>query len=162
MFHSENWRLSAYPVREGLPTIAGFDPVIALWDRKRGDRLLPARRDFELWDLGRWAGWVNFSVMTPDGPVFSLYGSANAQLFNNELTGRNLCDFVEPAYRTELLELFRTVAAGPAIGLVSGQSVMQHVTWLHVQTLVLPLGDDHGTVDRFMHVIEAAAVSNSG
>ena len=99
VFHSENWRLSTFPLRDGLPDIPSFASAIALWDRKRGDRLLPARRDFELWDLGRWAGWVNFSVLTPDGPVFSLYGSANAQLFNNELTGRNLCDFVEAAYR---------------------------------------------------------------
>ena len=94
--------------------------------------------------------------------MFSLYGSANAQLFNNELTGRNLCDFVEAAYRAELLALFRTVAANAVIGLVSGQSVMRDVVWLNVETLILPLGDDGRTVDRCMHVIKAASVPNTG
>lgn len=157
MFDSERWRVTYFPLRDGVPAIPGFEPILDLWDRKRGHHLLPSRRDFELWDLGRWAGHVNFSIRTDHGPRFSLYGSENARLFDKDLTGQFLADHIVDDYRSEIVSFFEQLLVQPAVGHIGGQSVMHEMQWLAVETLILPLGDDHVTVDRFMHAISASA-----
>lgn len=156
MFQSERWQVVLHPLSEGLPAIPGFEFVLDTWNRKRAGRLLPGRRDIELWDLGPWAGRVNFSVLGPDGPVFTLYGTDNVHLFGTDLTGRALCDHIEREHREEMAAFYRTLAERVAVGHINGQSVMQDMRWLPVETLILPLGDDHATVNRFMHVVHAA------
>lgn len=157
MFQSGRWQVTVYPLSAGMPAIPGFETILDVWLRKRGDRALPARSDIELWDLGRWAGWVNFSVHRPEGPVFTLYGSENSRLFGADLTGRNLCDHVDAEHRAEMTAFYAGLAERVAIGHICGQSIMRDMQWLPVETLVLPLGDDHVSVGRFMHVIRATA-----
>ncbi|MEQ9333610.1 PAS domain-containing protein [Thalassobaculum sp.] len=156
MLDSERWRISIRPLHDGVPAFPGFESILDLWNRKRGGRLLPSRRDFELWDLGHWAGHVNFSIRTDRGPRFSLYGSENARLFGKDLTGQFLCDHIVDDYRSEIVSFFEELSRQIAVGHISGQSVMLDRQWLSVETLVLPLGDDHLIANRFMHVINAA------
>jgi len=136
------------------PQIAGLH---ALWEAKRAGRTLPARADFDLWELKPWLGRTSlFDVLDgalTDGADFRyrLIGSDIVADFDHDLTG----EFVS---RTSL-------AAGPEAALANLRAVVANCrprwrgdlvpcldgTMLSGERLFLPLSPDGKTVDMILH-----------
>lgn len=149
--------LTPVPIAPGRPTLPGFQDLADVWHAKRGDRLLPARGDFDMPSLRPWLGFVNFSLLTDDGPFFTLFGSRNAQLLGVDLTRRYLVANVDPARRARTLAQYRQLAALPAAGVFEGMSVIQDTSFMEITVVALPLGQDGWNVSGFLHYLHFGA-----
>jgi len=120
-----------------------------LWDTRRGDRRIPARSAFDTVEFRPWMGHLIMIEVIP-GPAFRyrLYGSALAEVFGRDLTGKTTAELrpdarhtVEREYaavcerrRPLLLSHWRTGVRGHA----------------RFSKLVLPFGEDGETADRLL------------
>ena len=75
---------------------------IHAWNRWRGDRMLPSRRDFDLGSIKRLLPRVILlEIRSPTEVAFRLAGTWITRVLGVELTGRNYLDVGNPADRQE-------------------------------------------------------------
>lgn len=127
-----------------------------LWQQRRGDRVLPARRDFVAEDFQPWFGHIRIVRLEGDPPRYrvTLTGTTVVQYDGRELTGtlldealppaawRRLKPFYEQAVR-DRRPVYDRVMAGPAVQ-----------AFKRVERLILPCGMD-GKVDTLVTAVYA-------
>jgi hypothetical protein len=87
---------------------------IRAWNRWRGDRLLPSRRDFDLGSIKRLLPRVILlEIRSPTEVAFRLAGTWVTRVLGVELTGRNYLELGNPADRKERAELLFAEVAQP-------------------------------------------------
>ena len=123
-----------------------------LWSCKRGDRVAPARADFDLADLRPWFGHLMLLDVTEDGRDmrFRLYGTALVGIFGFDLTGRMVSD-ATPLIGERPLQEYRDVAARICPSYVSRMSPSLR-EYLAVDKLALPLVEN-GRVNKILGAI---------
>src|SRR5713226_1460082 len=64
--------------------------LLDLWNAKRGDRPMPVRADFDVFELKDWLGNLMLIEVLPEASEFRyrLYGSVLASYYNRDLTGK--------------------------------------------------------------------------
>lgn len=87
---------------------------IEAWNRWRGDRLLPNRRDFDLGSIKRLLPRVILlEIRSPTEVTFRLAGTWITRVLGLELTGRNYLELGNPADRQERAALLFAEVAQP-------------------------------------------------
>ena len=87
---------------------------IHAWNRWRGDRMLPSRRDFDLGSIKRLLPRVILlEIRSPTEVAFRLAGTWITRVLGVELTGRNYLDVGNPADRQERADLLFAEVAQP-------------------------------------------------
>lgn len=131
-----------------------FSAMVALWQEKRGDRTMPAWRDFKLQDFVGWHSRMALSEILPsrDDLQFQFFGSDMVFQQGDDLTGcvlsQRLPEAHEKAYRPHIEMMLRKPVF--AIGYVEAASDQErHKT---IAVMHLPLSDDGKTIDRLLHV----------
>lgn len=72
----------------------------ALWTHKRGDRDLPARREFPFDELAPWLGRLHLIEVLPNDFRFRVFAGRSTQRLGDEWTGRLLSE-VTPRWMAE-------------------------------------------------------------
>ena len=121
----------------------------SLWDERRGGRKMPARADFDAIEFRPWMGHLILIEVGP-GPEFRyrVYGSALAEVFGRDLTGKTTAALRPDARRTVEREYSAVRDQGRPLLLCHWRTgVHEHARF---SKLVLPFGDDGETVDRLL------------
>lgn len=124
--------------------------VFGWWDGARGDRSMPAARDFDIAAVSEAAGWLHLLEVIEEGADFRyrVYGTLVAAATGLDLTGRRVSEQPEPV-RTPLTALYRDMVLRPrpvrSLVHFPGPSVAAP-RW---DRIMLPLGEG-GTVSRIV------------
>ncbi len=119
------------------PSLARF---LDLWNAKRGERRMPARREFSHEDLWPWMGLLNLvQVEGEDGQDgrFLVFSETSARVYGREMTGKTMRQFA-PA----------PMAGGgvPMFMCVVGPFDNRELEWTRLAT---PLSEDGRHIDRY-------------
>ena len=149
-----------FPIRP-VPDIAGYEAILALWDRKRGERAIPKRADFSIEDFAGWYGAIAISVVEGDDLRFTLYGTRYVDLLGVDLTNKLLCASMAPDLVAQTKRYFATLIQGPYIGHLTGLAPTAGRDFLAFDVLDLPLSDDGRRVSTFVHALSNLTCSPS-
>lgn len=119
----------------------------ALWQSRRGGRVLPAWRAFDVLELAPWLGWLHLVEVLPGHDYrWAVYGSSVASIYNREWNGRRFSD-VAHANPASLFAWYDACVAErrPLLHRHDIDNEGRPVRW---SRLFLPLGDDGAVVDR--------------
>lgn len=130
-----------------------YEKLLQLWEAKRSEDRLPARRDFSFADLGPWMGDVGLVDVVREPDIryrFRLVGSNFTWLEGPDITGRFADEIFGPDRQyiiDEYDEVIRTRAP-----LIRQRPVMtkRHGAHLLYRKLILPLAGDGTTIDMLM------------
>ena len=122
--------------------------LFALWNTKRGMRVMPSRRDFATVELLPWLSELHLVAVRPDGLHFIVFATGPATRYGAEMTGRTVAE-LEPdtmAREVERAYLAAVETRAPMFGTQSTQGFggRRH-SW---SRLILPLSEDGLAVDR--------------
>jgi len=122
------------------------------WDRRRNGRAFPARSDFDVLDLGYIIGNVSLLDVRYDPLRFRyrLHGTNIAQRAGVDLTGKNVEDVPDIAWRAGLLKHFRAVIEQRRpVAITFRRAWTDHRFW-NCESLALPLSREGNTIDMLM------------
>ena len=122
--------------------------LYALWDTKRGTRVMPARRDFATVELQPWLNELHLVAVSPEGLRFVVFASGPASRYGTEMTGRYVADLQPAAMADEVERAYLTAVEtrAPVFGTHANRGFgTDSQTW---SRLILPLSDDGVRVDR--------------
>ncbi len=122
------------------PQLAG---LLALWETVRGDRPLPARREFRAEDFQPWFGHIGI-IELHDGPkrlFVRLAGTAINRYDGRDFTGRYLEDCVPAEVHEAMLEPYTRCQTErePVLCTLDGRKLKG--TARRLDRLLLPCGD---------------------
>jgi hypothetical protein len=156
------WRLRAASVVEGRgarpadPTMAIQAPLLLRlledWETRRRGRTMPARADFDPFDLKYMLGKLLLVDVLRD-PLrfrFRLIGTELLKRSGIDLTGRMLDDHPDPEYREYMRQRYITAVAGrQPLSSIQTRLVLDG-RLRRYEALLLPLASDGETVDMLM------------
>ncbi len=128
--------------------------LLELWQAKRRDGLLPARRDFAFEDFRPWLGWITLLEVRDGGEdfFFALHGTAAVDRYRFDMTGRKASEL--PAHWSKtIVQGYRDIVRvrQPALSRHRLKDSQFEYCWLR---LLLPCADDGRNVDRIIALIE--------
>jgi len=148
---------------ENLPTAGAVpfqdaDPrlhtVFAYWNEKRGVRVMPARADIDPAELKSVLPYLMLTDVVDGGVRFRyrLCGTAGAEAFGQELTGRYVDEVMTGRYREFIEGLYRDVVAQkrPVYSISSYGGWRRAQMW--TQRLMMPLSSDGENVDIVLSI----------
>lgn len=119
-----------------------------LWAARRDGRRMPARGDFDTVEFRPWMGHLMLIEVDRDGFRYRVYGSALAEVFGRDLTGKTTAALRPEARRTVEREYAAVCEQRRPLLLSHWRTgVREHARF---SKLVLPFGDDGETVDRLL------------
>lgn len=132
----------------------GFQLILDLWNRKRGERLLPARADFDPFELKPVLSRLLLIEVTDDPPDFRyrLAGTATRDLTGMELTGHSVLDVVPMQHARMIWNSLCTMLEERQPQYVQVSLISREGEPLSYRILRLPLGADGQTVDMILVV----------
>jgi hypothetical protein len=144
-----------YHVNPDIGDDKSFADLLAYWNRKRGDRLMPARADIDPVDLKSHLGSLLLIEVLPGLADFRyrLIGTNITAAYGRDSTGKTVSELYQAAdpdtYRW-LMVFYRLVAEerAPVRGGIPLRAVGKH--FMSFDTLYLPLSHDGTTVDMIL------------
>lgn len=126
------------------------------WDEKRGDRLMPSRRDIRPSELKEHLGWVLMIEVFPDLSDFryKLIGTLVTQYFLSDSTGKTVSEaFAQhgPAATNAVKAILRKTARDRVPMRAFGKAGWVAPGYEQFDALYLPLSDDGETVNMILH-----------
>jgi hypothetical protein len=136
--------------------------LLDLWNRKRGGRSMPARRDIDTIELREWLGnLILVDVAEDNGGAYHyrVYGTKLVDLFGYELTGKAVSHFAsmrQPLIAGDYDRVRRdkTPVYFDRQGVARGEAV-------RIQTLALPLSSTGAEVEMILAAVYAAPLKRS-
>ncbi len=141
------------PVRIENPVLAA---LLAYWNRKRGDRVMPSRGDIVPSDIKDYLGWVTILEVFPDLSDFRyrLIGTLVAKYWLRDHTGHTVSEaFAKsgPAAVKGVKAMFRKCAREHAILRSFGEADWIGRGFEAFDCICLPLSDDGINVNMILH-----------
>lgn len=128
------------------PSLARF---LALWEAKRGDRRMPARRDFRHEELWPWMGLLNLVRVEGEDGRFLVFSETSARVYGREMTGKTMRQFEPAPMAAAAIEAHRGLMAGGGVPMfmrVVGPFDNRELEWTR---LAAPLSEDGRQIDRY-------------
>lgn len=135
-----------------LPELTDFCDALALYERKRGDRLMPSWSDFSVVEFDGWHSRVALSQREGDDFRFRIFGTTFVELFARDLTGELLIASMVPEQIEGTRHHFMSLVNGPKLGLATGWVPAEGRGFMRFEVLDLPLVGSDGAVSHFLHV----------
>lgn len=132
------------------PTHPQLRALLHLWSGKRGARRMPARRDFDVLELGPWLGHLHLVEVVDGGRDFlhRVYGTALALTFGTDFTGKPMAAIPE-AVRDLIRQSYAQVQVSGEPRVVDDDPLARSAIG-RVEKLILPLSSDGVAVDRLL------------
>ena len=133
--------------------------IVALWDKWRGGRPMPERRDIAMKDLGRHLSKISLIRVIDDGLdyEFRVIGDAHVEVYDSTFQGKRMSDVstvsrkIGKMLRTPFDMVHTTRQAIAFRGLIGREFTHAHFSWF--EACYLPLGAPQAGVD---HILNAA------
>jgi hypothetical protein len=141
------------PVRDDA-SLDNYHPLLRrlldLWNVKRGNRLMPVRADFDVFELKDWLGNLMLIEVLAGATEFRyrLYGSVLASYYDRDLTGK-LTEVLPPETRDTVRREYAELCALRRPMMIERKRSVKHSERM-VAKLVLPLGGPDGNVRMIM------------
>lgn len=120
------------------------------WERKRADRPLPRRNDFDVIELWPWLG--NLMMLEVEGGgsdyVYRVYGTTIADYFSRDLTGRRTSSLAADVQAVVHAEYREAIDNARPMIVTRARSVQ--MKRIRASKLILPLGQDRNKVDHLL------------
>jgi len=86
----DSWKYEIFERDVEPKMLPGFEDLVRLWQKKRGDRPVPAWSDFDFHDFVGWHGRITASevLYDPFDYRYRLFGEQIAEQFNADYTGK--------------------------------------------------------------------------
>jgi len=139
---SSKYRLELDPSLTSMPkALVDFK---AYWDRKRGDRLMPAREDIDPLDLREHLGWILITEVVGETRRFRyrLVGSEIAKRLGRDSTNKYLDELYPASDHERVASSFRQVVTSRRPMRMTGEVLFSPRTWLTFEALDLPLSQN--------------------
>lgn len=129
-----------YSVEEAPGLHPKLRELLALWRAKRGARATPTRADINTIELRPWLGNLMLLEVIDNGAdmLYRVYGSALADYFGRDLTGRKLSS-LPPQVSAVVSSEYRQAIVDPKPLTVTHRRSVQHAR-IPISKLILPLG----------------------
>ncbi|MBI1330548.1 MAG: PAS domain-containing protein [Alphaproteobacteria bacterium] len=146
-------RLEAFPQSLEHPTLAFLHEY---WHRKRGQRVMPSRKDIIPSEIKEHLGWVIMIDVLPGMTDFRyrLIGTLVTQYFGWDATGKTISEAWDKQSReavNNVYKLLRSISESRMVMSVSGDTDWGDIGLEPFQSIYLPLSDDGENVDRILH-----------
>lgn len=124
--------------------------LLDLWNRKRAGRRMPARDDFDVFELREWLGSLHLVEVIEGGRDFlhRIYGTDLAVTFDIELTGKGM-DAIPPEARQRVRRAYEAVYASGEPLLLPDDPILRS-SMERVEDIILPLSSGGTVVDRLL------------
>lgn len=131
----------------------GIAHVFALWNRRRGNLVLPPCGALKPEELVQVLGKVNLLAVLRDPLrfVFRVRGSVIAELHDDDMTGRDVSGMQPPVYRDMLIRHY-TEAAETAAPTLYNIHLARGRCDSNYRRIILPLGTPDGLVEMLLSV----------
>lgn len=142
--------------REMLETVLDDVPflreLLALWRGRRGERLMPARRDFDAVEFLRFGGRIALIDVEyePKRYRFRLIGSKMTEVLGRDSTGRYVDELYDSAFYQTAVEPYEVVSRERRPVASHGNMKRMGKEFLRFQSLDLPLSSDGERVDMIL------------
>jgi PAS domain S-box-containing protein len=131
-----------------------LDDLQALWNRLRGDRLLPQRQDFDLTTMNKWARQLSIARVMPTGRFqFRLFGTELSRVYGQDLTGRFLDELTPRDLWSVIIRHYQEVVKTPQ-PLFAPISIANGRWYSEVSRLLLPLAAE-GDANKVAFIMAA-------
>lgn len=135
-----------------------FQDLVAYWERKRGARALPLRRDIDPLELRAHLGSLVIIECLPGLADFRyrLIGTKVVAAYGRDSTGktvRALYAVDDPEYCDFLLDIYRTVATRRVTARVTANLRPVNKNFRQADSLLLPLDGGDGKVDFILNEV---------
>ena len=135
--------------------LPGFEDLIRLWRKKRGDRPAPAWSDFDFYDFVGWHGRIVVSDVFygPFDYRYRLFGKEVAERFKVDYTGKLASELVDSGQETaEDMEFYEMASRKMLITRASGPLYWLSLPHLSATFVEFPLSD---TGEMATHLLAA-------
>jgi hypothetical protein len=124
--------------------------LLAFWSAKRGERLAPARADFDVAELKDWLGNLMLIEVIEGGAEFRyrVYGSVLAAYYGHDFTGKTTA-VVRPEARELVRAEYGEVCRTRRPLVITRERDVRHAHRTVVK-LILPLSGDGTVVDMLL------------
>jgi hypothetical protein len=136
------YRLELDPSLTSMPkALVNFK---AYWDRKRGDRLMPAREDIDPLELREHLGWILITEVVGETRRlrYRLIGSEIAKRLGRDSTNKYLDELYPAPDHERFASSFHQVVASRRPMRMTGEVLLSARTWLTFEVLDLPLSQN--------------------
>jgi len=121
-----------------------IDALLALWNEKRGSRRLPPRSDFDFYTCTRWLGHLSIAKII-EGPktyLMTLHGTASAEYFRRDFTGRFLEDVFSECGMPWAIDAYCKAHLTREPVTMETEPFFLNGSALRMKRIILPLGRD--------------------
>ena len=124
----------------------------AYWDRKRGDRLMPARADIDPLDLREHLGWIVITEVVGETRRlrYRLVGSEITKRLGRDSTNKYLDELYLAPDLDRIASSFHQVVTSRRPMRMMGEVLLCRQTWLSFEVLDLPLSQDGVDVNMIL------------
>lgn len=165
---SESGPYSVFSADSDLSEFSMFEPIKALWDRRRNTKTLPAWRDFDIRDFEGWYGWLAVADIvsrTPYDAVYRLWGTQWTDVCHKDFTGSLYTEqFGALGHSTDSAgileehlrfweEMSNTTNIAMAHGVMSWLDRSHFLFNKDFSDISLPLADDGDVPDKYLTVL---------
>ena len=141
----------SYVLAPDISDVPRFQDLTAYWQRKRGGRALPLRKDIDPLELQAHLGSLVIVECLPDLADFRyrLIGTSVVEAYGRDSTGktvRELYETADPDYFACLMEAYRAVATQHVAARIRATLRPVNKNFRLADSLLLPLDGGDGTV----------------
>ncbi len=147
----KNWTYEVFDRGTPATRFDVFEPLVCLWQEKRGDRDMPSWADFDFYDFKGWHGAIAVQevIAEPFDLRCRLWGSNLTDVFGADQTGKLFSEFGSGYTENDMAYLTELCRSG-SIGMSHG-----HLDWLKkghktAAFIDLPLSDDDSSVHHLL------------
>jgi hypothetical protein len=139
-----------------------LEELLALWNARRGERSLPARRDFDAVELMRFGGRIALIDVEhePKRYRFRLIGSRMTEVLGRDSTGRYVDELYDDDFYQTAVGPYERVLRDRRPVTSHGNMKRMGKEFLRFHSLDLPLSSDGERVDMIMKGTEFGALED--
>ena len=144
--NSDTWRRSDPDLNFDGQQLAEF---VEYWNGKRGDRIMPARRDIDVLELKSHLGRIHIAELEyePFRVRYRLIGSTSTSIVGRDMTGRYFDEIYPPEILTGMHDAYGWVAENRKPLRGYGSAVFANKSTYTYESVNLPLSDDGEVVN---------------
>jgi hypothetical protein len=146
-----------FGLEEG-PKIPSLEAIYAMWSDKRGDRIMPERRDISPRDMKPYLSLIQLYEVVEGGREFRIgvMGTGFAEMIGHDPTGSFVSQLPDPIIAERLAAALRRVVDSRApVRTTSMLRTKARVTRKKAESILMPLGSG----DIVTHVLRPVSLS---
>ena len=150
---SDGWSYRLSPPDCDPIDFGQLEPMVALWQRMRGDRPFPRWKDFDFADFIGWHRWIHLmEVSWPDGKFtlrHRIWGSGLADMSRMDPTGQFVTEGIV-GFDAEDIRFLQRIVEKQVLGFWTGPFFWMDRGNVRQEIAVAPLSTTGETVDRLI------------